>query len=418
MRSAVDAILRFNRGFDAPSLARKLAKMSASCFVYFRGTYHLFASDLLEGPFRKWPAAKAAGPIVGDLHTENFGTFRAANGQIVYDINDFDETAEGPYEFDLRRMATALVLAGLDSGHTFSAGMLLAETYLRAYLEALGRLGQIEERRAFEKLHDHPDVHEALSLAAEKSRVEMMKTIAVETPEGKFAFAPAPEHFQAAGKPARKQALVGLPEYISNCLLQTGSRTRRFELQDVVFRFAGCGSLGRRRYALLLSKGKGPATWETLRLAEWKDALDSSLTARRPRQSGNRAKEVVERTIAFQLFPKRLLGYTRMDGRPIQAREIGANDARFPHREFSDPARFHNAAKIFGRITARDHLLASLGTRGPRALSKEILGSEDRYVYRLLAFAAAYTVQTMDDYGEFQRRRGEIARAWKAKRKG
>lgn len=415
MRSAVDAILKFNSGFDAPSLARKLMRMSSSCFVYFRGTYHLFASDMLEGPFRKWPAATAAGPIVGDLHTENFGTFRAATGNIVYDINDFDETTEGPYEFDLRRMATALVLAALDSGHTFSGGVLLAETYLRAYLEALGRMGQIKQRREFEKLHDHPDVHQALSLAAEKSRVEMMKTIAVEAAEGKFAFRPAPDHFRAAGKTERKWALAGLPEYKANCLMQASSRTRKFELQDIVFRYAGCGSLGRGRYALLLSKGKGPAGWETLRLAEWKDALDSALTARRPRQSKNRAKEVVERTIAFQLFPKRMLGYTRMDGRPMQAREIGANDARFPHREFTDPARFHNAAKIFGKITARDHLLASLAARGPRALSKEILGSEDRFVYRLLAFAAAYTVQTMDDYAEFQRRRAEIARAWKAK---
>lgn len=415
MRSAVDAILKFNAGFDASSLARKLEKMSSSCFVYFRGTYHLFASDMLEGPFRKWPAAKAAGTIVGDLHTENFGTFRAANGQIVYDINDFDETAEGPYEFDLRRMTTALVLAALDSGHTFSGGVLLAETYLRAYLEALGRMGPIKERREFEKLHDHPDVHQALSLAAEKSRVEMMKTIAVERADGKFALKPAPDHFQPVGKTVRKWALAALPEYIANCLLQANSRARKFEFQDVVFRYAGCGSLGRRRYALLLNKGKGPAAWESLRLAEWKDALDSALTARRPRQSKNRAKEVVERTIAFQLFPKRLLGYTRMDGRPMQAREIGANDARFPHREFTDPARFHNAAKIFGKITARDHLLSSLKRRGPRALSKEILGSEDRFVYRLLAFAAAYTVQTMDDYAEFQRRRGEIARAWKAK---
>src|SRR5258708_7085659 len=113
MRSAVDRILLYNRAFSTRRLSTKLAKMAATPFSFFRATFHLFAFDVLQGPFRWLPHLDASGPIVGDLHTENFGSLRAINGQIVYDINDFDETTNGYYEFDLRRLTTSLILASL-----------------------------------------------------------------------------------------------------------------------------------------------------------------------------------------------------------------------------------------------------------------------------------------------------------------
>src|SRR5260370_15153757 len=163
MRSAVDEILAFNRKFGRPSLVQKLAKMSSSPFIFFRGTYHLFARDMKEGPFRKWPCTKTAGPIVGDLHTENFGSFRAITGDIVYDINDFDETTDGPYEYDLRRMVTALLLSGLDNQHTLGEVIDSAEIYVRAYLASLLRYQKLMTRQEFAKLKEHKDVRSVLA---------------------------------------------------------------------------------------------------------------------------------------------------------------------------------------------------------------------------------------------------------------
>ncbi len=386
--------------------------MSASSFAFFRGTFHLFASDLTKGPFRKWTVAEAAGPIIGDLHTENFGTFRAVTGEIVYDINDFDETTRGPYEFDLRRMATSLVLASLDTSHAFGHGVLLAETYVRTYLEALHRLGRLKERRDFERLPDRHDVRKTLALAAEQSRMEMMRRLAAESTKGRFVLQRVPGHLAPASREAAAAVAEAFPRYLETCVLGQARGKRRYRIEDVAFRFAGCGSLGRRRYALLLSKGDGEAAWETLRLVEWKDSLDSALDARRPEWSRRRAQVVVGSTRAFQLHPKRYLGYTPLERTPVQGREIGANDARFPHREFTAIERFQKAAAIFGEITARAHLLATPGKRGPRALLNEIAGREDRFVHRVLAFAAAYTGQTIDDLHEFRERRGEIDRAW------
>ena len=101
-----------------------------------------------------------------------------------------------------------------------------------------------------------------------------------------------------------------------------------------------------------------------------------------------------------------------MFGRPMQAREIGANDVRFDPQAFEDPLRFQTAARIFGEITARVHLLGSLAKAGPRDLVHEIAGREDRFIGRLLAFAVDYAYQTIEDHAELLRRRDEVARDW------
>src|SRR5262245_48904085 len=100
VRSAVDQILAFNRRFPRAQLQGKLERMTASHFTFFRATFHLFAYDLRDGWCRDWPLANVEGPIIGDLHTENFGAYRAVTDDIVYDINDFDEATEGSYEID------------------------------------------------------------------------------------------------------------------------------------------------------------------------------------------------------------------------------------------------------------------------------------------------------------------------------
>lgn len=401
MRSAVDEILAFNRRFHTHSLRVKLDKLAGSPFGFFRGTFHVFADDVLHGPFRKWPTASAAGQIVGDLHTENFGTFRAITGEVVYDINDFDETTEGPYEYDLRRLATSLVVAALDAKLRLGDGVHAAEDCIRSYLETLIRLGRVKKRPQFAALADNKVVRRLLASAEDKSRAVMMKAMAVESTPGSFVLR-LNEKYLPVDERDREEAQRVLPKFL-----------RGYTFQDVAFRIAGCGSLGRHRYALLLGKGKTKReTFETLRLVEWKDSLDSSLDSPRPLQSKNRAAKVIEATRAFQVHPKRYLGAISMFGRPMQTREIGANDDRFHHQQFADPARFGQPARIFGTITARAHLLANAGKKSPRLFRHELAGSEDRFVNRLLAFAVAYTEQVMGDYEEFVKRRGEVAKAW------
>lgn len=413
MRSAVDQILAFNRGFDAPSLARKLARMSESAFAFFRGTFHLFAFDIVEGPFHDWPTAAAHGAIIGDLHTENFGTFRAVSGDIVYDINDFDETTSDPYDYDLRRLASSIALGGFDNGQTLAQVTTSVEHSIRAWLDTVVALAGAKTREDFEKLKEPKEVRAVLSSAKELARADMMKQLAVETADGHFTFR-ASDKFAPVSAAARASVIAALPQFLKT--LAPWHNAAKYTFQDVVFRFAGCGSLGRERYALLLGKGEtARETFDTLRLIEWKDSLDSALCTRERHAAPGRAKQVIENTRAFQINPKRYLGYVTVDGRPMQSREIGANDTRFSHKLFRDAEKFARAAQIFGEITARAHLISSVGQDGPRALLKEIKDRQDRWVNRMVAFALAYAHQAKDDYDEFIARKAEVAKAWGVK---
>lgn len=126
----VSEIRAWNRGRELQRLQLKYAQMETDAFSFFRGTAHLF--------FRDWPLDTALddAPFVwvcGDLHLENFGSFRGDDGRAYFDVNDFDEAALAPASWDLARLLTSLHLAELPN----VAG--LAAAFLDGYIETARR---------------------------------------------------------------------------------------------------------------------------------------------------------------------------------------------------------------------------------------------------------------------------------------
>ena len=101
-RGRVPALLKLKHQADGAS--------RHSC--YFRGAAPVMAADLAL-----LPNTGIEAQLCGDAHVRNLGAFAAPDGRLVFDINDFDETIRGPFEWDLKRMAASLVLAGRESGH-------------------------------------------------------------------------------------------------------------------------------------------------------------------------------------------------------------------------------------------------------------------------------------------------------------
>src|SRR5260221_14442392 len=102
--------------------------MAESPFTFFRGTFHLYARDVLEGFWNKVPLLLGGGPemeLVGDIHSENYGTYKGTDDRIHYDINDFDETTHGRFDFDVCRLATSLYLASRERGDSMDRAVLV-----------------------------------------------------------------------------------------------------------------------------------------------------------------------------------------------------------------------------------------------------------------------------------------------------
>jgi uncharacterized protein (DUF2252 family) len=117
-------------------------RMLASPFAFFRGAAALMAADLAGTP--------QSGPTVqlcGDAHLSNFGGFAAPDRELVFDINDFDETARGPWEWDVKRLAASIAVAGRALGLTAAARRLAVEAAVRSYRESMRRfatMGNLE----------------------------------------------------------------------------------------------------------------------------------------------------------------------------------------------------------------------------------------------------------------------------------
>ena len=103
-------------GRIASLVALKYERMLASPFGFFRGAVSVMAADLAA-----LPNTGILSQICGDAHVRNLGAYAAPDGRLVFDINDFDETCIAPFEWDLKRLATSLALAGRENGQKSSA---------------------------------------------------------------------------------------------------------------------------------------------------------------------------------------------------------------------------------------------------------------------------------------------------------
>jgi uncharacterized protein (DUF2252 family) len=259
--NAVETIRSFNAGRDPKRLAMKFANLRKSPFVFLRGTCHLFYARLPEAQMR----VKA--PVVwccGDLHLENFGSFKGDNRLVYFDINDFDESALAPASWDLVRFLTSVLLAADDLKADAAEARKLCDAFVRSYAAALAAgsprwierdtagglieelLRSLEGRTRVRHLNERTERKQG----QRKIRCDGKRALPVDAAERRRVEKMIGTHARAQGK----------PEF--------------FEVLDVAHRIAGTGSLGLERYVVLV-EGKGSPNANYL--LDLKEAVPSSL---------------------------------------------------------------------------------------------------------------------------------------------
>src|ERR1017187_2861264 len=128
----VDWLRKAQRGRLSKLLPIKFARMAASPFGFFRGAVPVMAADL-----SKLPNTEIHAQICGDAHVRNLGAYAGPDGRLIFDIDDFDETIRGPWEWDVKRMAASLVLAGREANNTEKECKTAALTFVESYREAM-----------------------------------------------------------------------------------------------------------------------------------------------------------------------------------------------------------------------------------------------------------------------------------------
>ena len=152
---------RSMRGRVPALIKLKYELMTQSPFGYFRGAVPVMAADLAS-----LPNTGIVSQICGDAHVRNLGAYAAPDGRLVFDINDFDETIRGPFEWDLKRMATSITLTGRAAGHKEAATERAVQKCIVRYsgqMRAFAKMPFIELGRfQVHRLGLVAPVHEAL----------------------------------------------------------------------------------------------------------------------------------------------------------------------------------------------------------------------------------------------------------------
>lgn len=405
-----------------PSLvAVKYARMMESPFGYFRGAVPVMAYDLSV-----IPNTGMMTQLCGDAHVQNLGAYAGPDGRLVFDINDFDETIEGPFEWDVKRMATSLVLAGREGGgkreHARGAAAEFLERY-RTTMWAMSQMAVLEVGRyQVHRLRDVASVEGILRKAVVATPLHTLESltepvvVAAKKSTGKKGgkkkiakeevIAEGPRRFKTL-KPVltrltgliEQQVLDSLTLYAETLEPQRKHLLSQYVPVDVAFKVVGTGSVGLRDYVVYM-QGNGPKDPMFLQI---KEEVASAYASHLPggKKKEHQGKRVVEGARAMQLQSDPFLGWTTIaekdKEREYLVRQLNDHKASIAPEDLQAEGLMQYAG-VCGELLARGHARS-----GHCAMVAGYVGSSSRFDEAVVHFAEAYADQTEKDWKQLVR---------------
>jgi uncharacterized protein (DUF2252 family) len=389
MATVFERIKNFNEGRIPELLNLKYRSMLVDSFAFFRGTCHLFYEDwLADTVLNKAPSVW----VCGDLHLENFGSYKGDNRLVYFDINDFDEAVLAPCTWDVARFLTSVLVGARLLEVEESEALALCSCFLETYVTTLGK-GQA---RTVERETAVGMVKDLLLSLKERDRKKFLDQRTHEA-DGKRKLRIDEKRTQAASKEERVKVTDLLENWAS-----TQPDPKFFKALDVARRIAGTGSLGVERYVILV-EGKGSPNHNYL--LDVKQELGSSLqpyvNLPQPHWS-NQAERVITIQNRVQGTPPALLAALELDTKTYVLRELQPLEDRVNLKESKGkPNRLQKVIRTMSEITAWGQLRSS--GRQNSAIADELIAFASTTNWRqpLLDYAQAYSVQVQKDYTAF-----------------
>ncbi len=352
--SLAERIMRRDAGRDPRMLAMKYRKMTENLLVFLRGTCHLYYDALPDDPvLDNAPLAWTC----GDLHLENFGSYKGEDRQVHFDINDFDVAVLAPCTWDLVRLLSS-ILCCADTMGAAPADMLDAcGAALLGYRDALlkGKPLWIERETTAGLIFD------LLDHLRKRTRVDFLdKHTERHADQRRIRI----DNLKAMAATDTQRTIVAT--FMQGFATQQ-ARPEFFRVVDVARRIAGTGSLGVERYMVLI-EGKGSP--DGCHLIDIKQARPSALVTplkrRNIRQAemGDEARRVVEVQQRMQAASDAFLQPVMLEDKPFVLKELQPEDDRVDIAAWSGKSKgLDEVTRTMGAILAWDQLRAA-GQRG------------------------------------------------------
>ena len=377
----------------------RIERMRASPFAFYRGSAALMAADLAGTV-----TTGALAQISGDAHISNFGGYASPERRLVFDVNDFDETVRGPWEWDVKRLAASLVLAGREREFRERACEAAVRAGIASYRDHMAEFAAMpvldvwyasidisgavrsaldaRARRTWLRAAESAQRHTGVAAVPRLTHLEGGRPIFVDDPPGTVRLTADGDVAFASDVLAAYRATLR-PD--ARLLLD------RFSLADVARKVVGVGSVGTWTALLLLRDDAGSPL-----LLQLKEARASALEPFvGPQDDESHAQRVVRGQRLMQATSDALLGWADVAQRCVyvrQYRDMKATPDRFMLRE----DELQDYAVHCGWALARAH-----ARTGDPKLVADYVGRGSRFVDAIAAFARAYADQTESDYAAF-----------------
>jgi uncharacterized protein (DUF2252 family) len=389
-------------------------RMLVSPFSYFRGAALSMACDLATTPVSGLDVQ-----LCGDAHLSNFGIFGSPERHLVFDINDFDETARGPWEWDVKRLATSLEVAGRENGFTRTDRSRIVRLAARSYRETIRELSRMsmlevwyqhldldELAPRFRSLLDRkktPSVWRAIAKARAHDHLQAFEKLAVVV-DGECRIVADPplivpvEEFVAGFEPSViSEALETLIASYRRTLLPNQQHLlEQYRLAHLARKVVGVGSVGTEAWILLLLDGRGSPLLLQVKEAQ-ASVLEEFASVTKFSQHGER---VVVGQQLIQEASDIFLGWEQFawQGRTLDVYIRQLKD----WKGSADVAGMTTAgmalwAQMCGWTLARAH-----ARTGDRIAIAAYLGSSDEFDHAISAFAVIYADQNERDHRTFR----------------
>lgn len=394
--SVYERITRFNAGRDPELLPLKYRAIADNPFSFLRGTCHLFYEDL---PRLGWLDNSPAAWLCGDLHLENFGSYKGDNRLVYFDLNDFDEAMLAPAHWELARFLTSLLVAAESLAVPPAQALALCHSFIDSYAAALvtGKARWVERATATGM------VRELLRGLRTRTRVALLDS-RTEIQNGK-------RRLRLDGKKALPAAAVDRKKVVDFMATYAGTQSHPefFKVLDVARRIAGTGSLGSERYVILV-RGRGSLDGNFLLDLKYAppSALAPHATLPQPAWSSE-AERVTTVQRQVQAISPAFLSPVQIGARSYVLKELLPSQDRIILTNWNGkPRRLEGVIQTMAEVVAWAHLRAS-GRRGAAIADEWVAFGAAAAVWRapLLDYAQGYARQVVEDWQEFKQARSQ-----------
>ena len=413
----VSQVYGYNHPFaatDSAELGTKMSTMAASAFNFYRGTAHIFYQDMQTLPASSYTTTQTGYTwIGGDAHIGNFGAWQDSSGNTVFSVDDFDEGYLGQYVWDLRRLATSMVLAGRANGLADSDIKTAIDTMVGAYVDKMDDFKGSSAELSFQLKNGNTSgvVNDTIAKSKGDARADLLAKY-TQLSGGTRQFQTIAGTLAVVDTTTYNNIAAAIGGYVNTIASSKRYAASYYQVKDIRQKLgSGIGSLGRLRYYVLV---EGPSTSSSDDvILEVKQEVSSAVAEVDNGQlpaadyNNHEGDRVAMTAKAQTLNADVLAGYATINGMAFYVHEKSPYAEDFDPTKLSSAGKLNTAATYLGQALASAHAISDQDYDSsivPYSIDKQVtnaVSSKSGLASEIATFAFGYADQVNLDWQSF-----------------